>query len=84
MADSFSPEQLAQLKKVFREALEDVGLRTDGPDHIEEARRDFMFVRSFRRGITGTASKIGWSVIVAVLGLVFWLVTQGLNFWKGS
>lgn len=84
MSDGFTPEQQTQLKTIFREALEDVGLRTDGPDHIEEARRDFMFVRSLRKGINGTASKIGWAVIMAFLGAIFWLFNNGLNFWKGS
>lgn len=84
MSEGFTPEQQHQLKQIFREALEDVGLRTDGPDHIEEARRDFMFVRSLRKGVNGTAAKIGWTVIAAILGAIFWLVNSGLNFWKGS
>lgn len=84
MSDGFTPEQQTQLKTIFREALEDVGLRTDGPDHIEEARRDFMFVRSLRKGVNGTAAKIGWFVIAAFLGAIFWLFNNGLNLWKGS
>jgi len=84
MSEGFTPEQQTQLKQIFREALEDVGLRTDGPDHIEEARKDFMFVRSLRKGINGTAAKIGWTVIAAFLGAIFWLFNNGLNIWKGS
>jgi hypothetical protein len=79
----FTSEQMDQLRTVFREELADAGLRIDGPDHIDDARRDFMFLRSLRVGLNGTASKIGWVVIAAILGAVIWLVTNGLNFWKG-
>ena len=84
MTDSFSHEQQQQLKRIFREALEDVGLRTDGPDHIDEARRDFMFVRSLRKGVNGTAAKVGWAIIASVVGLFLWLINGGLQFWKGG
>lgn len=84
MSDAFSPEQLDQLRAVFREELADAGLRIDGADHVDEARRDFMFLRSLRKGVNGTAAKIGWTVIAAALGAVFWLVNGGLNLWKGS
>ena len=81
-SDTFSAKQLAQLRMVLREEFGDVGLRIDGPDHIDEARRDFVFLRSFRRGASGLASKIGWAVILAILGAVMWLVNSGLTFWK--
>jgi hypothetical protein len=84
VSDAFSPEQLNQLRAVFREELADAGLRIDNADHQDEARRDFMFLRSLRKGVNGTAAKIGWTVIAAILGVVFWLVNSGLNFWKGS
>lgn len=84
MSDAFSPEQLNQLRSVFREELADAGLRIDSADHQDEARRDFMFLRSLRKGVNGTAAKIGWTVIAAILGVVFWLVNSGMNFWKGS
>jgi hypothetical protein len=84
MSDAFSPEQLDQLRSVFREELADAGLRIDNADHQDEARRDFMFLRSLRKGVNGTAAKIGWTVIAAILGVVFWLVNSGMNFWKGS
>lgn len=82
--DAFSPAQLAQLRQVFREEMGDAGLRLDGADHIDEARRDLMFLRSLRKGVNGTAAKIGWVVITAIIGAVMWLVSSGLNFWKGS
>jgi len=77
--DAFSPAQLAQLRQVFREEMGDAGLRLDGADHIDEARRDLMFLRSLRKGVNGTAAKIGWFFIAAVLGAVVWLVNGGLN-----
>lgn len=84
MSDVFSSEQLAQLRSAFREELADAGLRIDGADHVDEARRDFMFLRSLRKGVNGTAAKIGWLVIAAVIGAVIWLVNSGLTFWKGQ
>jgi hypothetical protein len=82
--DAFSPAQLAQLRQVLREELSDAGLRIDGPDHIDEAREDFRFIRKLRQGINGMASKIGWAVIAAFIGALIWIFTMGLNVWKGS
>lgn len=84
MSDAFSPEQLNQLRSVFREELADAGLRIDGPQHVDDAREDFRFLRRLRKGVDGTAAKIGWTVIAAVVGALIWLVTNGLNFWKGN
>jgi hypothetical protein len=89
MSDEFlSPSQLAQIalvvKEAVREEMADAGLRLDGADHVDEARRDLMFLRSLRKGVNGTAAKIGWFFIAAVLGAVVWLVNGGLNLWKGS
>jgi hypothetical protein len=89
MSDEFlSPSQLAQIalvvKEAVREEMADAGLRLDGADHVDEARRDLMFLRALRKGVNGTAAKIGWFVIAAILGAVMWLVNGGLNLWKGS
>lgn len=80
---SFTPEQIAQLRAVMVDVLGDAGLRLGQVGDEDEARRDFMFLRAFRMGVTGTAGRIGWLVIAAVRGAVFWLVTAGLNAWKG-
>lgn len=86
--ETFSPAQIAQLtlaiKEVIREEMADAGLRLDGADHVDEARRDYMFLRSLRRGVNGTAAKIGWFIIAALLGALTFLVNGGLNLWKGS
>jgi hypothetical protein len=89
MSDEFlSPSQLAQIalvvKEAVREEMADAGLRLDGADHVDEARRDLMFLRALRKGVNGTAAKIGWFFIAAVLGAIVWLVNGGLSLWKGS
>lgn len=80
---SFTPEQMAQLRSIMTDVLADAGLRVDAAEQQDEARRDFMFLRAFRRAVNGLAGKIGWLVIAAVFGAVIWLVTTGLNAWKG-
>lgn len=82
--EAFSQAQLEQLRQVFREELGDAGLRIDGPDHVDEAREDFRFVRRLRKGVNGVAAKVGWAVITAVIGAGIWIFTNGLNFWRGS
>ncbi|HTN63511.1 MAG TPA: hypothetical protein VL147_18480 [Devosia sp.] len=80
---SFTPEQMAQLRSIMTDVLADAGLRVEEPDQQDEARRDFMFLRAFRRAVNGIAGKIGWVVIAAGCGAVIWLVNLGLNTWKG-
>lgn len=81
--EGFTKEQLEQLRSVFREELADAGLRLDSADHQDDARRDFMFLRSLRKAVNGTAAKVGWVVILAVLGAIGWLFNSGLNVWRG-
>ena len=80
---SFTPEQAAQLRAIKTDVLADAGLRVEAAEQQDEARRDFMFLRAFRRAVNGAAGKIGWLVIAAVCGAVIWLVTTGLNAWRG-
>lgn len=79
---TFTQAQLQQLRQVLREEIGDFGLRLDGADHVDEARRDFMFLRSLRQGVNGTSAKIGWFFIAAVLGAIVWLVNSGLSAWN--
>lgn len=81
---SFSPQQLEQLRALMAEAFGNAGLRIDEDEHVDEARRDFMFLRSLRKGLNGTASKIGWAVILAGVGAAMWLFTTGINAWRGG
>lgn len=83
MVTAFSAQQVQQLRSVIREELADVGLRLDGEDHVDDARRDFMFLRSLRLGVNGAAAKVGWAVIAAVISAIAWLVVNGLNVWRG-
>lgn len=80
---TFTPEQMAQLRAIMTDVLADAGLRVDAAEQQDEARRDFMFLRAFRRAVNGIAGKIGWLVIAAMVGGVIWLVNAGLNAWRG-
>ena len=80
--DAFSAAQIKQLRTIFREELADAGLRLDDAEHQDEARRDFMFLRGLRRTLNGMAAKIGWAIIMALLGALFFLVNTGLSAWK--
>jgi ElaB/YqjD/DUF883 family membrane-anchored ribosome-binding protein len=83
-SSKFSHEQMEQLRSLLREEFADAGIRLDGPDHVEEARADFRFIRRVRKGVDGYASKIGWFVIAAILAGAVWLFTLGMNTWKGG
>ena len=80
----FSSEQVGQIRSAFREELADAGLRLNDASQQDEARRDFMFLRSFRTGINGFASKIGWVVILAIVGAALTLFQMGVNAWRGG
>lgn len=83
-SQGFTREQMEQLRGLFREELADAGLRIDGPEHVDDAREDFRFLRRLRVGLNGFSSKIGWAVIVAILGAAVAIFTLGLNAWKGQ
>ena len=81
--NSFTTEQIKQLRAVFREELSDAGLRLDSAEHQDEAREDFRFMRKFRKTVDGAASKIGMTVLLAVIGGFVWLFMQGVKAWQG-
>ena len=81
---TFSPEQINQMRTLLREEFGDVGLRIDEPEHVDNAREDFRFLRKLRQGTDGYASKIGWFIIAAFLGGAIWLFTLGINAWRAS
>lgn len=72
------------IRDAVREEFRDAGLRVDAAEHQDEAREDFRFLRRMRNAFDGAAAKIGYTILVAVAGGVIWLVTQGLNFWRGA
>jgi hypothetical protein len=80
----FNPEQMKQLRLVFREELADAGLRLDDGDHQEEAREDFRFLRRMRRSADGVSAKVGLAVILAIVSGVVWLITQGVQVFRAA
>lgn len=84
----FSAAQVHQLSQIIRqvvsEELGNSGLRLDGPDHVDENRKDFQFTRSLRIAVNSAASKVGLAVIMLVLGGFGWLITQGLEWWRAA
>lgn len=71
------------IKEAVREELRDVGLRTDEPEHVDEAREDFRFVRRFRKAFEGAASKIGGAVLLSIVGGALLLLATGLKTFYG-
>ena len=90
----FTQAQIEQLRTVFREELADAGLRIDGPDHIDDAREDFRFLRRLREGYDtedirflhrlregydGAAKRVGNYILMALFAVGAMIV--GLGFW---
>lgn len=68
-------------EKAVQKAFHEIGIRNDELEHIDEAREDFRFIRRLRKGYDGAASKIGGTVILALVsgfGWLLWLGTQAL------
>lgn len=72
------------VRKAVREELDAAGLRIDSPEARDATREDFRFLRKMRGAFDGAASKIGYTILIALAGGVMWLVTAGLNVWKGQ
>ena len=82
---AMTPEELEDLiRKAVRAEFSAVGLRVDEPEYQDQAREDFRFLRKMRGAFDGAASKIGYTILLAIAGGISWLVLQGLNVWKGS
>jgi hypothetical protein len=75
----FTPEQVEQMRSVFREELSNAGLRLDEPDQVDQAREDFRFLRRWRLAWDSAAKRVGNSVLVAIVAL--FLVIFGAGFW---
>jgi hypothetical protein len=76
---SFTDEQMDQIRTAFREELADAGLRIDGPEHVDDAREDFRFLRRLRMAWDSAGHKVGNAVLFAVLGIAGSII--GLGFW---
>lgn len=84
IGESFSDKQLEQLKAAVSEAFAGVGLRVDDPDHIDDAREDFRFLRRFRQSWDGAAKKVGGTVLVAIVGVALAIIGAGWWAWIGK
>lgn len=74
-----SEELEALIRRAVREELNDAGLRLDDADHQYEARADFMFLRKLRQSFNGASSKIGATILVALVSGLLWLLYYGLQ-----
>jgi hypothetical protein len=81
---SFSPEQMEQLRTVFRDELADAGLRVDEAEHQDAAREDFRFLRRLRMSWDGAVSRTGNAVLLAVIGIAATIIGLGFWAWLGS
>lgn len=88
MSDELTDVQIRQIetavRKAIREELADAGLRIDDGEHQDEAREDFRFLRRLRKGLDGAAAKVGWTIMLALIGGLLWIVNAGLNVWRGQ
>lgn len=82
MDGKFTDEQLQQLRNVLREEFDRAGLRLDEPEHVDDAREDFRFLRKVRKFNDNIAARIGTFVIISGLGLLGWAITTAANVWK--
>jgi len=71
------------VRKAVRDEIKAAGLRLDDPQHQDEARADFVFLRALRRGTYGAASKVGMAVILAIVSGVGWLIINGFKAVRG-
>lgn len=83
--ETFSPAQIAQLqlaiKEAVREEFADAGLRLDDQSHQDEAREDFRFVRRLRKSWDGAVTKVGNSVLIAVIAVAGTIISLGFWAW---
>jgi hypothetical protein len=70
-------EIAAVVRQAVREELLAAGLRLDGPEHQDEAKEDFRFVRRLRKTVDGASSKVGATFIMILISGVLWLFWQG-------
>ncbi|RUU81296.1 hypothetical protein [Mesorhizobium sp. M7A.F.Ca.MR.362.00.0.0] len=70
-------ELIHVIRAAVREEFSAAGMRVDAPADVDEARRDFMFLRRLRGWVDGTASKIGGAIILAVVSGIVWLIVVG-------
>jgi len=65
------------VRMAVREEFSAAGMRVDAPADVDEARKDFLFLRRFRGWVDGTASKVGGAIILAIVSGIVWLIVAG-------
>jgi len=72
-----------ELKALLREAIREeffaIGLRADEETHVEEARRDFFFLRRLRLSAEGVASKVGMAILLSLVTGILTVLWFGLK-----
>jgi len=75
---SLTEDELEDLiRSAVRAEFSAAGMRVDAPSDVDEARKDFLFLRRFRGWVDGTASKVGGAIILAIVSGIVWLIVAG-------
>jgi hypothetical protein len=77
VASMTEDELIHVIRAAVREEFNAAGMRVDAPADVDEARRDFMFLRRLRGWVDGTASKVGGAIVLAIVSGVVWLIVAG-------
>jgi hypothetical protein len=72
-------ELRALIREAVREELLAVGMRLDDADQQEAVRDDLRFARRMRKSVEGTASRIGMTVLAALIGGVLLALWEGFK-----
>ncbi|GAB4072803.1 hypothetical protein KHC28_00825 [Ancylobacter sonchi] len=77
---SVSREELTDLiEKAVRRGFADAGLYLEDKEDREESRKDFWFLRRWRRATDGAAAKIGYTVLAILTGGVLIVIWAGIR-----
>jgi hypothetical protein len=74
-------ELILAVREAVREEFHALGLRADDHDHIDEARKDFSFLRGIRKSFENVSSKIGNAILLAISGVVILIFSIGFKAW---
>jgi hypothetical protein len=72
-------ELRALIREAVREELLAVGMRLDDADQQEAVRDDLRFARRMRKSVEGAASRIGMTVLAALIGGVLLALWEGFK-----
>jgi hypothetical protein len=77
---TISREELRQLiREAVREELAAVGMRLDDADQQEAVRDDLRFARRMRRSVESAASRIGMTILAALIGGMLLALWEGFK-----